>query len=57
MREAVIVEAVRTPVGRRNGTLSRVEPIRLASSILRALIQRTGIDPALVDDVIMGCVT
>ena len=57
MREAVIVEAVRTPVGRRNGTLSRVEPIRLASSVLRAVIQRTGIDPVLVDDVIMGCVT
>ena len=57
MREAVIVEAVRTPVGRRNGTLSRVEPIRLASLALRAVVQRTGIDPALVDDVIMGCVT
>lgn len=56
-REAVIVEAVRTPVGRRNGTLSQVEPIRLAAQALRALIQRSGVAPELVDDVIMGCVT
>ncbi len=56
-QEAVIVGAVRTPVGRRKGTLSHVQPIRLASLTLRALIQRTGVDPDMVDDVIMGCVT
>jgi len=54
--DAVIVEAVRTPVGKRNGVLSGVQPADLSASILRALAQRSGIDPALVDDVIWGCV-
>ena len=56
MRDAVIVEAVRTPVGKRNGGLSGVHPVSLSSHVLRALAERSGIDPALVDDVIWGCV-
>nr|BFE58398.1 thiolase family protein [Dactylosporangium thailandense] len=56
MRDAVIVEAVRTPVGRRNGGLSGVHPVDLSAHVLQALIERSGIDPALVDDVVWGCV-
>ena len=56
MRDAVIVEAVRTPVGKRNGTLSGLHPVALSAHVLNALAARTGIDPALVDDVIWGCV-
>src|SRR5262245_53598783 len=55
-RDAVIVEAVRTPVGKRNGGLSGVQPADLSAGILQALAERAGIDPALVDDVIWGCV-
>jgi acetyl-CoA acyltransferase len=54
-REAVIVEAVRTPVGKRNGGLSGVHPVDLAAHILAALVKKTGLDPAMVDDVIWGC--
>jgi acetyl-CoA acyltransferase len=57
MRDAVIVEAVRTPVCKRNGSLSGVHPIDLSAHVLRALTERTGLDPALVDDVIWGCVS
>ena len=57
MRDAVIVEAVRTPVGRRNGGLSGVHPADLSAHVLRSIAQRTGIDPALVDDVVWGCVS
>lgn len=57
MREAVIVEAVRTPVGRRNGMLSGTRPDVLAGMVLRELVKRAGVDPALVEDVIMGCVS
>ena len=57
MRDAVIVEAVRTPVGKRNGGLSGVHPVDLSGHVLKALAERTGIDPALVDDVIWGCVS
>ena len=57
MRDVVIVEAVRAPVGKRNGTLSTILPVHLAARMLRALIDRTQIDPALIDDVIFGCVT
>ncbi|MXP23354.1 acetyl-CoA C-acyltransferase [Gordonia sp. HNM0687] len=53
---AVIVEAVRTPVGRRNGALSGIHPAELSAGVLRALVERTGIEPDLVDDVIWGCV-
>jgi len=55
--EVYIVGAVRSPVGRRNGGLSAVHPADLASQVLQALIARTGVDPAAVEDVIMGCVS
>ena len=54
--EAYIVEAVRTPVGRRGGALSRGHPADLGAHVLTALVDRAGIDPATVDDVIFGCV-
>jgi acetyl-CoA acyltransferase len=57
MRDAVIVEAVRTPVGRRNGGLAGTHPVHLSAQVLIALAERSGLDPALVDDVIWGCVT
>jgi acetyl-CoA acyltransferase len=57
MRDAVIVEAVRTPVGKRNGGLSGVHPGDLSSHVLTALAERTGIDPVIVEDVIWGCVS
>jgi len=57
MRDVVIVEAVRTPVGRRNGALKDVHPVVLAAMALRELMQRAKIDPALVEDVVMGCVS
>jgi acetyl-CoA acyltransferase len=57
MRDAVIVEAVRTPTGKRNGGLSGVHPADLSAHVLRALADRSGIDPAVVDDVIWGCVS
>ncbi|MBX3595791.1 acetyl-CoA C-acetyltransferase [Sphingomonas sp.] len=57
MAEAYIVEAVRTAGGRRNGRLSGVHPADLGAAVLNALVDRTGIDPAAVEDVIMGCVT
>ena len=56
MREAVIVDAVRTPGGKRNGKLQDWHAVDLAAHVLKALEERTGIDPAIVDDVIMGCV-
>jgi acetyl-CoA acyltransferase len=56
MRDAVIVEAVRTPVGKRNGGLSGLHPTDLSAHVLRALAERTGVDPAIIDDVIWGCV-
>jgi len=52
----VIVEAVRTPLGKRNGRLKGWHPVDLAAHALSELVDRTGIDPALVDDVVMGCV-
>lgn len=57
MREAVIVEAVRTPVGRRGGKLKDWHPVDLLAQTLGALVQRTGIDAALIEDVIVGCVS
>ncbi|MDH3295779.1 MAG: thiolase family protein [Acidimicrobiia bacterium] len=56
MREAVIVDAVRTPAGKRNGMLKDWHAADLAAHVLKALEERNGIDPAIVDDVIMGCV-
>jgi acetyl-CoA acyltransferase len=55
--EPVVVGAVRTPVGRRNGGLAGVHAVDLGAVALRALVERSGIDPGLVDDVIMGCVS
>jgi acetyl-CoA C-acetyltransferase len=56
MPDAYIVDAVRTPVGRRGGGLSQVHPADLGAASLGALIDRTGIDPAAVEDVVFGCV-
>ncbi|HET9260580.1 MAG TPA: thiolase family protein [Acidimicrobiia bacterium] len=57
MRSAVIVDAVRTPVGRRNGVFKNIHPVDLASIPLQAVIQRNDLDPELIDDVIMGNVS
>jgi acetyl-CoA acyltransferase len=56
MATAVIVDAVRSPLGRRNGKLKDTHPVDLAAHSIQALVERTGIDPAIVEDVIMGCV-
>ncbi len=56
MTTAVIVDAVRTPMGKRNGKLKDWHPVDLAAETLKALVARTGIDPAVIDDVVMGCV-
>ncbi|WP_328909607.1 acetyl-CoA C-acetyltransferase [Streptomyces sp. NBC_00234] len=55
MAEAYIVEAVRTPVGRRGGGLGAVHPADLGAHVLKALVARSGIDPAAVEDVVFGC--
>ena len=57
MSDAVIVEAVRTAIGRRNGKLSPVRPDDLLALTLREVVNRAGVDPAQVDDVVVGCVT
>ena len=57
MPSAVIVDAVRTPLGRRNGKLKDWHPVDLAAHTLRTLVERNDLDPAVVDDVIMGCVS
>ena len=57
MRETVIVEAVRTAVGKRNGGLSGIHPADLSAVVLNELLERTGVDPAIIDDVIWGCVS
>jgi len=56
MREVVIVEAVRTPVGKRKGVFSSIRPDELAAKVLKELVNRAGISPGLVEDVILGCV-
>jgi acetyl-CoA acetyltransferase family protein len=56
MRDAVIVGAVRSPVGKRNGGLAGVHPADLSAHVLRTLVERTGLDPALIEDVVWGCV-
>ncbi|HEY2915999.1 MAG TPA: acetyl-CoA C-acyltransferase [Candidatus Limnocylindrales bacterium] len=55
LREAWIIDAVRTPIGRYGGALAHVRPDDLAALAIRAVVDRTGIDPALVEDVILGC--
>jgi acetyl-CoA acyltransferase len=57
VREAVVVEAVRTPIGKRNGALSGVHAADLSSLVLTELADRTGLDPEIVDDVVWGCVS
>jgi acetyl-CoA acyltransferase len=56
MTQAVIVEAVRSPIGKRNGALSGVHPAELSAQVLNALLARAGVDPEIVDDVVWGCV-
>ncbi len=57
MTDAVIIDAVRTPIGKRGGGLKDVRPDDLAAHVLRAIVERTGIKPALIEDVILGCNT
>jgi acetyl-CoA acyltransferase len=57
MRDAVICAAVRTPVGKRGGGLSGVHAVDLSAAVLDALVERTGLDPAVVEDVFWGCVS
>lgn len=57
MAEAFIIDAVRTAGGRRNGSLANVHPADLGAAVLNALVERSGLDPALIEDVIVGCVT
>ncbi|HEY4610873.1 MAG TPA: steroid 3-ketoacyl-CoA thiolase, partial [Ilumatobacteraceae bacterium] len=56
MPNAVIVDLIRTPLGRRNGKLKDWHPVDLAAETLKALVDRTGVDPGIIDDVVMGCV-
>ena len=55
LRDAWIIEAVRTPIGRYGGALASVRPDDLAAAAIRAVVDRSGIDPALIEDVILGC--
>src|SRR6201996_6615289 len=57
MSDAVIVAAVRTPVGKRNGGLAGVHPVDLSAHVLNALAERAGVSPEVVDDVVWGCVS
>ncbi|MFX1564025.1 MAG: thiolase family protein [Promethearchaeota archaeon] len=57
LREAVIVDAIRTPIGKRNGAFAKTRPDELASHVLREIVKRTKVDPKVVDDVMMGCNT
>lgn len=54
--QAYIVDAIRTPVGKRNGSLAKTHPADMGAHVIRALVERTGLDPAVVDDVVFGCV-
>lgn len=56
MTTAVIVDAIRSPLGKRNGRLKNWHPVDLAAEVMSKLIERTGLDPATIDDVVMGCV-
>ena len=56
MNTAVIVDAIRTPLGKRNGRMKNWHPVDLAAEVMSSLVKRTGIDPAMIDDVVMGCV-
>src|SRR4051794_21440320 len=54
-REAFLVDGVRTPIGRYGGALAGVRPDDLAANVISSLVNRTALDPALIDDVILGC--
>ncbi|MFM8563866.1 MAG: thiolase family protein [Acidimicrobiia bacterium] len=56
MNTAVIVDAVRTPLGKRNGKLKDWHPVDLVAEVMAAMVERNGFDPGLIDDVVMGCV-
>jgi acetyl-CoA acetyltransferase len=55
MPEALIIDAIRTPIGALGGALAAVRPDDLAAHVIKAILERTGIDPALVEEVYMGC--
>jgi acetyl-CoA C-acetyltransferase len=55
MAEAYLIDAVRTPIGKRNGGLADVHPADLGAHVIRAIIERTGVDPLAVEDVVWGC--
>jgi acetyl-CoA acyltransferase len=57
MPDAFIVDAVRSPIGKRNGSLASVRADELAAQVLNGLVERAGVDPAEIEDVQMGCVT
>ena len=57
MRDALIVDAVRSPIGKRNGSLSKIRADDLAGQVLNRLVERHELDPAEIEDVQMGCVT
>src|SRR5436309_7220556 len=57
MREAVIVEAVRSPIGKRNGSLAGTHPVDLMATVLKEVVDRSGVDPAKIEDNITGCVS
>ena len=56
MATAVIVDAIRSPLGKRNGRMKNWHPVDLAAEVMSKLVERTGLDPATIDDVVMGCV-
>jgi acetyl-CoA acyltransferase len=57
LREAVIVEAVRSPIGKRNGSLAGIHPVDLLATVLQEVVTRAGVDPGLIEDNITGCVS
>ena len=57
MSNVVIVDAVRTPIGKRNGGLSTLHPAQVLATVQQAIVERTGIDPSVIDQVIGGCVS
>src|SRR5213592_4563381 len=57
LREAVIVEAVRSPIGKRNGSLAGIHPVDLLATVMQEVVTRAGVDPGLIEDNIIGCVS
>src|SRR6185369_15487450 len=55
LRDVFVVDAVRTPIGRHGGALAEVRPDDLGALVIREIVRRTGVDPAAVDDVLLGC--